>query len=158
VFVCLLFCLSVSLLNGVPIGAQAASPVDVYEFADSEQKQRYKALIAEFRCPKCLNINIAGSDAPIAQDLRRTVHRLVVQEAMSDQQVRDYLQARYGDFVLYDPPFNSRNALIWLLPLALALVGGLVFLFLQRKAARAAAELSAEQRARIAQMLRADEQ
>ena len=76
----LLFCL--------PAG-WAASPVDVYQFDDESQRQRYKLLIDEFRCPKCLNTNIAGSDAPIAQDLRRTVHRLVVVEGYTDQQVRD---------------------------------------------------------------------
>lgn len=150
----LLSCLLVTLVGP---GLQAASPVDVYEFADSEQKQRYQSLIAEFRCPKCLNINIAGSDAPIAQDLRRTVHRLVVQEGMSDQQVRDFLHARYGDFVLYDPPFNARNALIWLLPVLLAVIGAAVFIRLQRKAARERAEISTEQRARIAQLLQADD-
>ena len=112
----------------------AVSPVDVYKFDSPEQQHRYKNLIAEFRCPKCLNTNIAGSDAPIAQDLRRTVHRLVVQENYSDQEVRDFLQTRYGDFVLYNPPFNSRTYLIWLIPVGLAGVGLLVLFGLLRRA------------------------
>ena len=79
--------------------AQGASQIDVYHFDDAEQQRHYKALIEEFRCPKCLNTNIAGSDAPIAQDLRRTVHKLVVVDGYTDQEVRDFLQQRYGDFV-----------------------------------------------------------
>lgn len=103
--------------------AQAAAVVDVYDFASPEQEQRYRALIAELRCPKCLNTNLAGSDAPIAQDLRRTVHRLVTEEAMSDREVRAFLQARYGDFVLYDPPFRPDTWVLWLGPVVFALIG-----------------------------------
>ena len=95
----------------------AATPVDIYEFPDAQTEARYRGLIAEFRCPLCLNTNLAGSDAPIAQDLRRTVHRLVVVERASDQAVRDFLQQRYGDFVLYDPPFRWGTAVLWLGPL-----------------------------------------
>lgn len=106
--------------------AHAASPVDLYEFESAEQQARYGALIAELRCPKCLNTNLAGSDAPIAQDLRRTVHRLITEERMSDDEIRAFLQSRYGDFVLYDPPFRPDTWLLWLAPLGFLAVGGLV--------------------------------
>lgn len=109
-------------------------PVDVWDFESDEQRERYQALIEVFRCPKCLNTNIAGSDAPIAQDLRRTVHRLVVTEGYTDDEVTAYLQARYGDFVLYKPPFNQRTWLIWMMPVALLLVGVFVLYSLQRRA------------------------
>ena len=115
----------------------ANSPVDVYHFDSDQQQRRYKALIDEFRCPKCLNTNIAGSDAPIAQDLRRTVHRLVVVEGYTDEQIRTYLHDRYGDFVLYRPPFNSRTWLIWIMPVVLLLLGFVVVVLLQRKVNRA---------------------
>ena len=115
-------------------GSWAASQVDVYAFDSDEQQRRYKALIEEFRCPKCLNTNIAGSDAPIAQDLRRTVHKLVVTDGFTDQQVRDFLQERYGDFVLYNPPFTARTVVIWLMPVALAVLGGIVLFFLLARA------------------------
>ncbi len=134
--------------------AGAASPVDVYQFDNDAQQARYKALIDEFRCPKCLNTNIAGSDAPIAQDLRRTVHRLVVVEGYSDQQVRDFLQARYGDFVLYNPPFNTRTALIWLMPVGLAVIGVVVLLGLLRRArVRQAIVLDAQDQAKLRAIL-----
>ena len=81
----------------LPTGAVvAASQIDTFNFADEVQERRYRALIEEFRCPKCLNTNLAGSDAPIAQDLRKVVYRLVVIEGKREQEVRDYLQARYG--------------------------------------------------------------
>jgi cytochrome c-type biogenesis protein CcmH/NrfF len=77
------------------------------------------------------------------------VYRLVVIEAMSDQQVRDYLQTRYGDFVLYDPPFNARTWYIWLVPIALALLALLVLLRMQRAGQRAATVLDAGQQAKL---------
>ncbi len=103
--------------------AMAAGPVDIYDFPDAATETRYRALIAEFRCPKCLNTNLSGSDAPIAKDLRRTVHRLVVSEGRDNAQVRRYLQERYGDFVLYDPPFRPGTWILWLAPLLLVVVG-----------------------------------
>ena len=135
----------------------AESPVDIYQFESDAQQARYKALIAEFRCPKCLNTNIAGSDAPIAQDLRRTVHKLVVTDGYTDQQVRDFLQARYGDFVLYKPPFNSRTMLIWMMPVALALVGIFVlFGLLKRARSRQSLQLNAADQSRLQAILEED--
>jgi len=146
-----LVCCFVGLLS---LHASAASPVDVYHFDNHEQQQRYKSLTAEFRCPKCLNTNIAGSDAPIARDLRRTVHKLVVTDGLSDQQVRDFLQARYGDFVLYNPPFNKRTYLIWLMPIGLGTLGLLVlFLLLSQARKRSTAELNDTDQARIKAIL-----
>ena len=101
----------------------SAGPVDVYDFPNPELEARYRSLIDEFRCPKCLNTNLSGSDAPIAKDLRGTVHRLLVEEGMSDQQVRDYLQARYGDFVLYKPPLKPGTWPLWGAPVLFALIG-----------------------------------
>ncbi len=106
------------MLSGALNGA---SPVQAEQFADAEMSSRYQALIAEFRCPKCLNTNLKGSDSPIAVDLRRAVARLL-REGNSDQQVRDYLQARYGDFVLYNPPFKPSTYVLWLGPLVFLLI------------------------------------
>ena len=107
----------------VAVEAAAAGPVDIYEFPDAATEVRYRALIAEFRCPKCLNTNLSGSDAPIAKDLRRTVHRLLVSEGMQNAQIRGFLQERYGDFVLYDPPFRPGTWILWLAPLFGLIVG-----------------------------------
>jgi cytochrome c-type biogenesis protein CcmH len=142
---------------GISAWAFANGPVDVYQFDSDQQRARYKALIEEFRCPKCLNTNIAGSDAPIAQDLRRTVHRLVVVEGYSDDEVRAYLQERYGDFVLYKPPFNARTWLIWVTPFVLLAIGLAVLFVLQRRARRATVQaLDADDRARLKSLLEQD--
>ena len=144
-------CLLVPCLLGA--SAQAAERVSVFDFENEDQRARYQALIAELRCPKCLNTNIAGSDAPIAQDLRRLVHQFVVIEDRSDEEILAYLHERYGDFVLYDPPFNSRTWLLWLLPL---FVGALVLLALFRMRAGVAntpvAPLSAAEKESLQQL------
>ncbi len=106
----------------------AAAPVDTYTFSDAQQELRYRALIDEFRCPKCLNTNLSGSDAPIAMDLRRTVYRLVTVDRLTDDEVRTYLQDRYGDVVLYDPPFKPSTWVLWLAPLGFVLVSAFVLL------------------------------
>ena len=132
----------------------AARQVDVFTFDNDDQRARFQNLVAELRCPKCLNTNIAGSDAPIAQDLRKLVHRMLVVEGRSDQEILDFLQARYGDFVLYDPPFNARTWLIWLLPLGI----GLIIIFwltrIERQARDVDAEaLSPEEQARLRRVI-----
>jgi len=128
----LILCLVSALPGGLP-SALAAGQVDIYEFPSAEMEARYRALIDEFRCPKCLNTNLSGSDAPIAKDLRKTVWRLLVQEEMSDQEVRDFLQERYGDFVLYNPPFKPGTWVLWLAPVFFGLIGLTVLIRMLRK-------------------------
>jgi len=131
--------------------AWAASQVDLYEFDTPHQEARYKGLIAELRCPKCLNTNLAGSDAPIARDLRRTVHRLITEEGMSDQQILEFLQTRYGDFVLYDPPFRPDTWILWLGPAVFLLLGLLVLWRMLRQPPRP--PLSEDEAARLRAIL-----
>ena len=135
----------------VTVEAVAAGPVDIYEFPDAATEVRYRALIAEFRCPKCLNTNLSGSDAPIAKDLRRTVHRLVVSERMENAQIRGFLQERYGDFVLYDPPFRPDTWILWLAPLLGVIVGIVVLVRVVRQPA--AAPLNDSENARLQAIL-----
>ena len=138
----------------LPTGAVvAASQIDTFNFADEVQERRYRALIEEFRCPKCLNTNLAGSDAPIAQDLRKVVYRLVVIEGKREQEVRDYLQARYGDFVLYDTPFNGQTWYIWLVPIGLGLLAVFVLIRLLRGARWEATVLNEAQQARLQEIV-----
>lgn len=143
-------CLSLAVAGA----ALAASPVDLFEFETAEQEARYQALIAELRCPKCLNTNLAGSDAPIAADLRRTVHRLITEEEMSDEEILAFLQARYGDFVLYDPPFRPGTWVLWLAPAGFLLVGGWVLWRMLGR--RGGSTLSADDSARLRRILEQD--
>lgn len=91
-----------------------------------EQSARYEALLEELRCMVCQNQNLAESNAPLAEDLRREV-RAQVARGKSDAEVKSYLTQRYGDYVLYRPPFKRSTWLLWLGPaglLALALFIG----------------------------------
>lgn len=106
------------------LGAVAAT--DVYEFETEEQRERFKRFTYELRCPKCQSQNLAGSDSMISQDLKRELHRLII-EGKSDQEIIDFMVSRYGDFVLYKPKFQANTYLLWLGPAALILVGLGVF-------------------------------
>ena len=135
--------LSNSLLIFTLIGV---TTIDVWDFQNQQEIERYDELIAEFRCPKCLNTNISGSDAPIAADLRRAVYRQI-RAGMSDQEIRDYLQARYGDFVLYKTPFRGATAILWISPVLFLIVGLFVLFRVTRN--RATVGLTEEDRTRI---------
>lgn len=124
----------------------SASVVDAYDFDDPALEARYRTLIAELRCPKCLNVNIAGSDAPIASDLRRAVRRML-EEGRTDQEILAHLQDRYGDFILYNPPLSPATVLLWATPAVLILVGLLVLRRLGSR--RDAVELTEDERAKL---------
>ena len=131
------------LVGGVgSVNALADSAIDAFDFADAQAAARYQRLLAEFRCPKCLNESLASSGAPIAVDLRRSVRRLM-DAGESDDAIRAYLQERYGDFVLYDPPLRPATWLLWFAPLVLVLVAGVV-LARVAQAARKGAPTAAE--------------
>ena len=109
----------------VAAGLLGASAIDGFDFSTPELADRYRVLLGELRCPKCLNESLASSGAPIARDLRRTVRRLL-EEGATDDDVRVYLQERYGDFVLYDPEFRMTNWPLWLIPPLLVLIAVII--------------------------------
>ena len=109
------------------VGASAAFAIDQdVAFSDPAMNERYLALIREIRCPKCLNESIADSSAPVAADLRREVRRLMG-EGKSDAEIKDYLSARYSDFVLYRPRVNPATWALWAGPFVFLAIGGVVF-------------------------------
>lgn len=101
---------------------QANAASEVYAFETDEQRERFQRFTHELRCPKCQSQTLAGSDAMIAQDLKRELHRLI-REGKSDEEVVDFMVSRYGDFVLYRPPFQANTYLLWLGPALLLLIG-----------------------------------
>lgn len=110
------------------MSAQAA--IDAYSFPDDKMRDRYNQLIEELRCPQCLNTNLAGSDSMIARDLRREVHRLLL-EGKSDEEILEFMHQRYGDFILYKPRLQPGTVLLWFGPgllLLIALVVGIKFI------------------------------
>jgi cytochrome c-type biogenesis protein CcmH len=107
--------------------ASRAFAIDIeVPFDDPVLNDRYRSLIHEIRCPKCLNESIAESDAPVATDLRREVRRLIG-EGKSDDDVRNFLAARYGEFVLYRPRMSGTTLALWAGPFVFLVVGGFVF-------------------------------
>jgi cytochrome c-type biogenesis protein CcmH len=95
-------------------------------FDDPALEARYRELISEIRCPKCLNESIAESNAPVAADLRREVRRLIGEGASNDE-VKTFLSSRYGEFVLYRPRLSPTTAVVWAAPMAFLVLGALVF-------------------------------
>ncbi|WP_181710459.1 cytochrome c-type biogenesis protein CcmH, partial [Xanthomonas oryzae] len=102
-------------------------------YASAEEEARFHALTAELRCVQCQNQSLADSNAQIAQDLRREVLALM-HEGRSDAQIRQFLVARYGEFVLYRPRVESRTWLLWFGPLLVLLLGvGAVVLVVRKR-------------------------
>jgi cytochrome c-type biogenesis protein CcmH len=108
-------------------------------FMNPEQEARYNELTLELRCLVCQNQNLADSDAPLAQDLRKEIYDMM-QAGQSNEEIKTFLVDRYGDFVLYKPPIKGNTLALWLAPAVLLLGGGLVVVFIVRKRTRMFAE------------------
>jgi cytochrome c-type biogenesis protein CcmH len=121
---------------------------------DPATEQRLKALAEELRCLVCQNQTIADSHAPLAVDLRNQI-RTQIAQGRTDEQIRGYMVERYGDFVLYRPPFHANTALLWLGPLLL-IAGGAVafFVVVRRRRSPPAEELPAGRRKELEQLLK----
>ena len=151
-----------ALIASLMLAAAAGAGAIVFEertFDDAGQLERYKTLIYELRCLVCQNQNLADSDADLAADLRREVYRMI-REGKSDDEIIDFMVARYGDFVLYRPPLKAKTVLLWGAPFVLA-IGGLVLLVAQlRRRTTAqpagAAPLSDGERERLRSILDSD--
>ena len=143
------------LLPLLLLGTPVAAVIETYEFSDAALQERYQELSAELRCPKCQNQNIADSNAPIAQDLRRSLVQQLEQGA-SDEEILDYMVARYGEFVRYRPRFAGATLWLWLFPLLILALGVLVLVYNLRSrpdSEPATGGLSAEERDKLARML-----
>jgi cytochrome c-type biogenesis protein CcmH len=108
--------------------------VEYHPFADPEKEQIYQTLISELRCLVCQNQTIADSNADLAVDLKNQV-RKQLSEGRSKEEILTYMTDRYGDFVLYKPPFNAATIMLWVGPFLL-MVFGLFFLVRQIKQRR----------------------
>jgi len=115
-------------------GAQA-TPQQTLVFRDEAQEQQYRQITAALRCPKCQNNSIADSGSMIAADLRLKVYQLM-QEGKTREQIVDYMVARYGNFVTYDPPLTPVTSLLWGVPGAALLFGAWVIVARSRRRER----------------------
>jgi cytochrome c-type biogenesis protein CcmH len=144
----LLFC--AALLVAPPLHAKQAVPA----IDDPVAEKRAVTLEEQLRCLVCQNETIAASQADLAKDLRKEI-REQIKAGRTDDQIKQYLVDRYGDFVLYKPPLKATTVLLWVGPFAL-LVGGVIalFVYLRRRRARVErAPLSDEQRSRAEALL-----
>jgi cytochrome c-type biogenesis protein CcmH len=96
--------------------------IEDLDFASPENEARYHHLIDVMRCPMCLNANLSGSDAPIAADLRVEIYSQI-QEGRSDEEIIEFMRARYGDFIMYKPPLKIGTVLLWFGPAVLLVLG-----------------------------------
>jgi cytochrome c-type biogenesis protein CcmH/NrfF len=140
------------LVLALPVYAKEAAPAA----QDPALEQRVMRLTTELRCLVCQNQSLADSHADLAIDLKNQV-RSQMQAGKSDAEIREYMVARYGDFVLYRPPLKPTTALLWAGPFVLLAGGGLALgFYLRRRRERVAeSELTPEQRVHAEALLRA---
>ena len=129
----------VLLVAGLSMSAWAN--IDTYQFDNPRQEAQYRALIEEFRCPKCQNQNLAGSDAPIAQDLKQKTYDMV-KDGRSDTEIRQYMNERYGDFISYKPPVRPSTWILWFFPPVLLVFVMLAWFIRNRNSSKRAAAIA----------------
>ena len=145
-------------LTALLFSSEAFSAIDALNFTSPQQESDYHQLTQSLRCPQCQNNNIADSNATIAVDMRGKVFELL-QEGKSKNDVVDYMVARYGNFVTYDPPMTASTLVLWIAPLLLVLLG-VVFLLRRKPKAQSAVKsqdvLTDEDNVRLAELLNKD--
>ena len=125
----------------VGLSMSAWANIDTYQFDNPRQEAQYRALIEEFRCPKCQNQNLAGSDAPIAQDLKQKTYDMV-KDGRSDAEIRQYMNERYGDFISYKPPVRPSTWILWFFPPVLLVFVMLAWFIRNRNSSKRAAVIA----------------
>ena len=140
--------------TAVPI---AHAQVDTFEFQNVEQQQRFRQLSDELRCPMCQNTNLTGSSGGVAEDLRREIHRMIL-EGMTNSEIEQFMFERYGDFIFYKPRLRMETLFLWFGPLIFLLIGGAVAIGISRKASQTGqknSELDDAQREKLQALLKA---
>ena len=133
--------------------AESESSKEVYSFVIDENQERFYTLLETYRCPKCQSSNLSGSNAPIAKDLKREIHRLI-EEGKTDKQIEAFLRSRYGDFILYKPALRKNTLILWLGPFILLSL--IVFLVVSwnMSSKRKSKDLEAEQIVKVIERTR----
>ncbi len=141
--------LLLAVLLSMPLQARGAVPMA----ADAATEQRLVAISSELRCLVCQNESIAGSNAELANDLRREI-RTMISDGKTDAEIMDFMVSRYGDFVRYRPPLKGSTLLLWFGPVLLFVVAlGAMVRYLRRRTAVPSLPLSDEQRREAERLL-----
>nr|WP_299241302.1 cytochrome c-type biogenesis protein [uncultured Halomonas sp.] len=120
------------LLLVTSVSVLADSAIKVRDFERPVMAERYRDLTASLRCPKCDAQAIDSSNSPVAADMRERVADLL-RDGRSDKEILDYMVARFGEFVLYNPRLDERTWLLWGLPAVLVMIGGVIVAVFVRK-------------------------
>ena len=129
--------------------------VDTFEFDNDEQQGRFRQLSNELRCPMCQNTNLSGSTGGVAEDLRREIHRMIL-EGMSNEEIEQFMFERYGDFIFYRPRLRVETILLWFGPLLFLILGGFIAYGIFRRANsvdRVTVDLDEEQEAKLNELV-----
>lgn len=114
------------------LAQDSSSAIMPFDFETDGDRQRYQYFSKILRCPMCQNQNLSGSNAGIATDLRKELHRLITED-YSDQQIIDFMQSRYGNFILYEPPVNKTTSVLWFAPIVFLLLGVAILVAMVRR-------------------------
>jgi cytochrome c-type biogenesis protein CcmH len=117
IFMIILFCATLSFANDVRI----------YPFEVPAQEAQFHGLLTSLRCLVCQNQNLLDSHAPLAEDLKKEIYDLVLL-GRSDSEIMTFLTSRYGDFILFNPPFKGVTVFLWLAPVGFLLLGAIIFI------------------------------
>ena len=132
--------------------------VEIKKFDNEQQEQRYKYIIDELRCLVCQNQNIADSNAGLAQDLRKQVHKMIV-AGEDDEAIFNFMVTRYGDFVLYRPPFKASTFFLWVGPFIIFALGLFVLIrFIRQRKKVVVTDLSNTDKEKLKQLLNKDKE
>lgn len=141
-----------ALLLLLALGGAALAVQPDEQLADPALEARAREISEGLRCLVCQNQSIDDSHAPLARDLRLLV-RERLKAGDTDSQVRDYLVARYGDFILLKPPFEKATLILWLTPLAVLIIGAFVALWRFRRGPAPSTGLTSDEERKLARMM-----
>lgn len=131
------------LLLFLLMSSVSSHAVDSRQLSDPKQQESYETLTKELRCLVCQNQTIADSNAELAGDLRRQVYEML-QQGKTEQEIIRFMTDRYGDFVLYKPPFAGKTSLLWIAPVVFLFMGLMtIFFVIRRKRATAQVQVDA---------------
>ena len=134
----------------------AYAAFEVKKFESPQHEQRYKKLVDELRCLVCQNQNLADSNSELAQDLRKQVYKMI-NAGQSDEEIMEFMVTRYGDFVLYRPPFKTTTFFLWLGPFIILVIGFVVLIrFIRLRKKVVITELSNDEKEKLKRLLDED--
>lgn len=145
-------CVSASFFLFLAFTIPAQAKIESLQFDSPQMEEDYNVLVNELRCLVCQNQNLAESNAELAQDLRKQTYEML-QQGKSRDEVVDFMVTRYGDFVLYRPPFKMTTLLLWLGPLFLFLTGLTIVVMFFRKQQQTTAKVSEQEKTRAHSLL-----